>query len=277
MAGAAADGLRISVITVAWNAAATIGETLRSVAAQDHADVEHLIIDGGSDDETAAVFANQAGPTSVLFSQRDDGLYDAMNRGLARVSGDLIGFLNADDFFCRTDALSLVAAAAAATDADAVAGGVAIVDPTDTTRLRRAYAPRIAPWMLRFGHMPPHPGFYTRASAFARVGGFDLASGTSADFDWMIRYFAVHRLRAKAIAPTLVTMRAGGVSNIDWASRLRANRYALTALRKHGVASATPLLWARYPVKAWQLAARARDWPAPGLVAWPGMTRRPDD
>jgi glycosyltransferase involved in cell wall biosynthesis len=261
--------LRITVITVAWNAAATIGDTLRSVAAQDHGDVEHLVIDGGSTDATAAVFAANAGAGASLFSEPDDGLYDAMNRGIARSSGDLIGFLNADDLFCRTDALSLLAAAARGSVADAVAGGVAIVDPIDPTRLRRAYPAHAAPWMLRFGHMPPHPGFYARRAAVTRVGGFDLTAGTAADFDWMVRFFLVHHLTALRIAPTLVTMRAGGVSNAGLASFARANEHGSAALRRHGRVSATPLLWTKYALKAWQLVARPREWPAPAAVRWP--------
>ncbi len=261
--------MKVSVITVAWNAATTIGDTLRSVAAQDHADLEHLVIDGGSTDATAEIFAATASPRAQFFSARDDGLYDAMNRGVARATGELIGFLNADDFYCRTDAVSLVAAAAAATEAPAISGGVALVDPVDTTRLKRAYPAHAATWPLRFGHMPPHPGFYTRADAFARVGPFDLATGTSADFDWMVRFHAVHGLRAAVIPQTLVTMRAGGVSNAGLGSFARANAHALASLRRHGVASASPLLWSKYLAKSAQYLMPARDWPAPAAVRWP--------
>ena len=246
-----------------------MGDTLRSVAAQDYADVEHLVIDGGSTDNTPAVFATAAGPAARLFSAPDDGLYDAMNHGIARASGELIGFLNADDFFCRTDALALIARAATSSRADAVAGSVAMVDPADTTRLRRAYSARFAPWMLRFGHMPPHPGFYARRAAVERVGGFDLTGGTAADFDWMVRFFLVHRLTAARLAPTIVTMRAGGVSNARLASFARANAAALAALRRHGSRSASPLLWAKYLAKSGQFVARPRDWPAPRAVRWP--------
>ena len=263
--------MKISVITVAWNAAATIADTCASVAAQTGVDVEHIIIDGGSTDGTTAIVSALARPGHVLVSEPDRGLYDAMNKGVARASGDLIGFLNADDFFCRTDALALVAAAAAADPAaDAVSAAVAIVAADDVTRLTRAYPPTpFAPWMLRLAHMPPHPGFYTRRAAVARVGAFDPAIRIGADFDWMVRFFAIERLRARPIAETLVTLREGGLSNQGLASRTAISREALATLARHGLLALTPLVWAKYPVKALQFVIPPVAWPAPAAVRWP--------
>lgn len=264
--------MKISVITVARNAAATIGDTCASVAAQALGPgldtIEHIVIDGGSTDATAAVVAATARAGHVFVSEPDDGLYDAMNKGLARASGDLIGFLNADDFFCRCDALALVAAAAAADPtAAAVSGAVAIVAADDVTRLTRAYPPTpFAPWMLRLAHMPPHPGFYARRSTFDRVGGFDPTIRIGADFDWMLRFFAVERLRARPIAPTLVTLREGGLSNQGLTSRKAISAEALATLRRHGLLASAPLVWAKYPVKALQYVVGAHGWPAPAAV-----------
>lgn len=258
--------MKISVVTVAFNAAATIGDTLRSVAAQG-GDVEHIVIDGGSTDGTAALVAAHARPGTIFISEPDGGLYDAMNKGAALATGDLIGFLNADDFYCRTDVCTMIATMIGT--ADAISGGVAIVAAADPSKLRRAYPARpFAPWMLRFGHMPPHPGFYTRRAAFERVGNFNLTAGTAADFDWMLRFFLVCRLTCMRLDFTLVTMRAGGVSNAGMASFARANAHALAALRRHRQTSAAPLLWAKYFAKSAQLVATARDWPAPAAVRW---------
>jgi glycosyltransferase involved in cell wall biosynthesis len=258
--------VKISVITVAFNAAATIADTCASVAAQTGVDIEHIIMDGGSADDTAAVVAVHARPGHVFVSEPDNGLYDAMNKGLAVATGDLVGFLNADDFFCRTDALALVAAAAEP-GAAAVSGGVAIVDATATDRLRRAYpsAP-FAPWMLRLAHMPPHPGFYARRQTFDQIGGFDPSIRIGADFDWMVRFFAVHGLVARPIAETLVTLRDGGISNRGLASRTAISREALASLSRHGLLSLAPLVWAKYPVKAVQFVMPAQNWPAPEAV-----------
>ncbi|MFZ4688446.1 MAG: glycosyltransferase family 2 protein [Polymorphobacter sp.] len=262
--------MKISVITVAYNAAATIADTCASVAAQDYPEIEHIIIDGGSSDATAAIVAANARAGHVFVSEPDKGLYDAMNKGVARATGDLIGFLNADDFFCRTDAVSLIAAAAADPSADAVSGAVAIVAADDVSRLSRAYPPTpFAPWMLRLAHMPPHPGFYTRRSAMARVGGFDPAIRIGADFDWMVRFFAVERLRACPIPETLVTLREGGLSNQGFASRTAISREALATLSRHKLLSFAPLVWAKYPVKALQFVVPPRGWPAPPAVRLP--------
>ncbi len=267
--------LKISVITVAWNAAATIADTCASVAAQQGVEVEHLIIDGASTDATAAVVAAHARPGHIFVSEPDRGLYDAMNKGVARATGDVIGFLNADDFFCRSDALRLVANAAGATVA-AVSGGVAIVRADDASRLTRAYPPTpFAPWMLRFGHMPPHPGFYARRSVFDAIGGFDTAIRIGADFDWMVRFFAVQRLAAQPIPETLVTLREGGLSNQGFASRRAISREVLDTLGRHGLFSAAPLVWAKYPVKALQYVVGAHGWPAPPDVRWPPAGERP--
>jgi glycosyltransferase involved in cell wall biosynthesis len=260
--------MKVTVITVAWNAAATIGDTVRSVAAQSHADLEHLVIDGASTDATAAVVAAAASPRTQFFSEPDKGLYDAMNKGIARATGDIIGFLNADDFFCRTDSVALLAAGLAGQAA--VSGGVAIVPADSIDRLVRAYPPRpFAPWMLRFGHMPPHPGFYATRAAFDIVGPFDPGIRIGADFEWMVRFFAVHGLRADTIPQTLVTLREGGLSNSGFASRRAINAEAVASLRRHGIATAPPIVWAKYAAKAMQLALPAHQWPAPAAVRWP--------
>ncbi len=267
--------MKISVITVAFNAAATIADTCRSVAAQDWPDVEHIIIDGGSRDATAAIVAEHARPGHVFVSEPDRGLYDAMNKGVALASGALIGFLNADDLFCRSDALRLVASAAAADPAaDAIVGAVAIVAADDIDRLTRAYPPTpFAPWMLRLAHMPPHPGFYTRRAAMAQVGGFDAAIRIGADFDWMVRFFAIHRRRARPIRETLVTLREGGLSNQGFASRRAIAREALATLRRHGLLASPALVWAKYPVKALQFVVPPVAWPAPAGVRFPKAPR----
>lgn len=265
--------MKVTVITVAWNAAATIGDTCASVAAQDWPDIEHLIIDGASQDNTTAIVAATARPGHVLVSEPDKGLYDAMNKGLARASGDLIGFLNADDFFCRRDAVRLLAEAAlAAPDADAVSAAAAHVRETEPWRLTRAYPPApYAPWMLRFAHQPSHLGFYARRAAAATVGKFDPTIRIGADFDWMVRFFAIHRLRAVTVPTTIVNVREGGLSNSGFGSRVRINAEALATLRRHGLLALAPLVWAKYIVKALQYVLPARDWPPPpALRCGPG-------
>lgn len=257
--------MRVSIITVAYKAAATIGDTCAAVAAQDWPDIEHIIIDGASGDGTTDIVAATARPGHIFICEPDDGLYFAMNKGLALATGDLIGFLNADDFFCRRDAVRLlVAAAQAAPDADAVSAAAVNVREHDPWQRTRSYPPTpYAPWMLRFAHMPSHLGFYARRAAVARVGHFDPAIGIGADFDWMVRFFAVEGLRAQPVPQTIVNMRDGGLTNRGFDSRRRINTEALATLRHHGLLALTPLVWAKYVVKALQFVVPARDWPPP--------------
>lgn len=262
--------LKVSIITVAYNAASTIGDTLRSVAAQSYGNIEHLVIDGASTDHTAALVAAHARPGTIFTSKPDAGLYDAMNKGLAAATGDLIGFLNADDFYCRTDAVELLVRAATENpNAAAVSGAVVIVRADHVEHRTRAYPPQpFQPWMLRFGHMPPHPAFYARRTEFEALGGFDPLLQIGADFEWMIRFFHDHRLTAAPVHQTLVTQRDGGISNSGFASRRKINDEALASLRRHGIATLTPIIWSKYALKALQYIARPKQWPAPSAVRW---------
>jgi glycosyltransferase len=119
--------------------------------------------------------------------------------------------------------------------------------------------------------MPPHPGFYTRRTALAQVGGFDPAIRIGADFDWMVRFFVGQRRRARPIPETLVTLREGGLSNQGLASRKAISREALATLARHRLLALAPLVWAKYPVKALQFVMRPVGWPAPAAVRWPRL------
>lgn len=253
--------MKISVVTIALNSADTIADTLRSVAVQDWPDFEHIIVDGASTDGTLAVVAKNAHDRLSVVSEPDHGLYDAMNKGLARASGEVIGFLNSDDFFCRPDALSLIAAALA-WGSDSVSGQTVIVDREDVSRVRRVYGTRFyAPWMLRFGHMPSHPSFYLRRSVFDRLGGFDASYRIAGDFELMVRLFARARTTMTMIPETLVAFRDGGISTKDFRTKLALNREFRRALKTHKVASHPALLWGRYPFKVWQKIGTADDYP----------------
>ncbi len=260
--------MKITVVTVAYNAAATIGDTLASVAAQDHDDWEHLIIDGASTDDTLAVVAARAHPRLRVVSAPDRGLYDAMNKGFRLAQGELVGFLNADDFFCRTDALSRLSATAERSGADAVGAGIAIVAADDPRRAIRAYpAAGFRPWMVHIGRPPPHPGFYARRDAIARVGDFDAEMRIAADFDWLTRFFQVEGLSAAWIEQTLVAQRAGGASQ-TLGGVMQGRREMHAALKRRGLLASRALILGKYAVKLGQMARRPRDFPPEVGVAW---------
>lgn len=271
--------MRISVVTVARNVAATIADTLASVRAQDWPDYEHIVVDGASTDDTIGVVAAAAHPKLRWISEPDRGLYDAMNKGLRMATGEIVGFLNANDFFVRPDALRIVAEAFARSDADCVAGQTVIVDHKDITRVRRLYRSEgFRPWMLRFGHMPPHPSFYARKSALDRVGGFDPDYMVSGDFDLMVKLLLLSKATFVGLPETLTAFRVGGVSTKDIPAKMTINREVTRSLANRGVGSNRLMLWARYPFKALQLVGRPRDYPdhlpAMGLLKPAGSLSR---
>ena len=262
--------MRISIITVCYNAEKTIADTIKSIRAQDHTDYEHIIVDGASTDGTLEVVQRLRHDKLKVVSEPDRGLYDAMNKGITMAGGDLIGFLHSDDFFCRTDALSLVAATARANpDTGAGSAGLVIVDPDQTGRVRRAYGTtRFRRWMLRFGHMPPHPGFYARAAAFKAVGAFDTRYSTSSDFDWMTRFYYVHGMTSASLIQPVVAMRAGGLSTRGWKSMRAINTDIHRTLSEHGVETVAALIWSKYLVKAGQLLPTKKSFLVPDAVRW---------
>ena len=227
--------MKISVITVAHNSAATISDTLRSVAAQTHPDVEHLVIDGASTDDTLAVIKAHGKHVQVLVSEPDRGIYDAMNKGLALASGQFVGFLNSDDMFADTGAVAHIAQGLSGATVDAVYGDLVFVDPVDTARVVRCWRP--GPHrhgLVPKGWMPPHPTFYVRREVLLANGGFNVEYRLQADFDLMLRLFEIAKIRSNYLPRTLVRMRIGGATTGSICNILRGNLEAANACRQHG-------------------------------------------
>jgi len=262
--------MKISIVTVCYNSEATIRDTLASIAAQDWGDIEHIIIDGGSKDGTLTILRDYARDGVRIVSEPDKGIYDAMNKGLRLATGDTIGFLNSDDFFCRSDAVRLIAERLAVSGADGVVANVALVDPDDLSRVRRFYSVEgYKPWMMRFGHMPPHPTLYIRKAMFDRIGEFDDSFRISGDFDLIVRLLLDEKARIEKIPMTLVGFRDGGTSTKDLDAKVRMNREILRSLRQHGYRTSLAKLYARYALKAFQYVARPRDYEVPAFLGSP--------
>lgn len=262
--------MKISVVTVCYNSETTIRDTLASVAAQDWADVEHIVIDGGSTDNTLAIVRTFEHDRMRIVSEPDKGFYDAMNKGLRLASGGAIGFLNSDDFFCRGDAIRLLAERLQETGADAVVANVAVVRPGDPAKVSRYYSVgNYRRWMMRFGHMPPHPTLYIRRDMFDRIGEFDDSYAIAGDFDLIVRLLLIEKARLAKLPITLVGFRAGGASTRDFEAKVKMNREILHSLRRHGYRTSLARLYARYAIKAFQYLARPRDYRVPGFVGRP--------
>jgi glycosyltransferase involved in cell wall biosynthesis len=228
--------MKISIITAAYNAAGTIGETLESVASQRYPDVEHIVIDGASSDGTRDIIRRHVSPQVRIQSEPDRGVYDAMNKGLALASGDVVGFLNADDIYACPDVLARVAVTLADPGLDACYADLVYVDKAEAQRpVRRWTSCDYRPGLFERGWMPAHPTFFARKSVYERFGGFNLRYRLQSDFDLLMRFMAVNGIRTRYVPETWVRMRMGGMSNRSIRNVIRGNLEAYAACRANGL------------------------------------------
>jgi len=236
----------ISIITVCRNSSRVIATCLESVAKQTHGDVEHIVIDGASTDGTQAVVA-QFPHVKTLVSEADYGLYDAMNKGIRLATGDVVGILNADDFYPRPSVLSTVSAVFDDRELAATIGDVAFVSPGNLRRVTRYYSARgWQPRLFATGIMPPHPAFFVRREHYEALGLYRTDFQISSDFDLLVRFLHTARLPFRYIPGSIVHMRAGGTSNSGWSRRWLLQRETLQACRDNGIRTSHARLTLRY-------------------------------
>ena len=230
--------MKKSVITVCFNSSETIGKTLLSVSAQTYGNIEHIVVDGGSKDGTLLVVANEGAHVSKLISENDYGIYDAMNKGISMATGDVIGFINSDDFYASPTVLELISLAFINSNVDACYGDLFYVGQKDTSNILRYWkSSEFQPNSFEMGWCPPHPTFFVRRGIYERFGGFDLSYKIAADVELMMRFLEVHRVRVKYIPEVLVKMRMGGTTNRSLSNILKQNKEILRALKSHGLRS----------------------------------------
>lgn len=223
--------MKISVLTVCFNSAATIRHTLESFLAQDHPDKELVVIDGASSDDTVAIVRSYPQERIRLVSEPDRGMYDALNKGLALCTGEAVGALNADDAFHGRSALSRISAALGKDDI--VHGHLDFVESHEGKRVvRRWRAEPRPPSGFRSGWMPAHPTFYVRRHVADKVGPFDLSLKVSSDYDWMLRAVELYGFRSGVVDHVLVDMMIGGASTKSLRSYLGHNLEALRSRRR---------------------------------------------
>ena len=228
--------MKVSIITAVMNRSDTIEHVIESVQSQSHRDLEHVIQDGGSQDGTVDIIQRFSDSRTRLVSESDMGIYDAINRGIARSTGDVVGLLHSDDFFPHHDVVSRIAAAFEDPTVDAVYGDLDYVSASDSNRVIRRWRAGIAsPAKLRHGWMPPHPTMYLRASVFRELGVYDTSFEIAADYDAILRFFGTGKVRSAYLPEVLIKMRLGGASNASLRSILKKSKEDLRALRRNGV------------------------------------------
>ncbi len=233
--GSASNGMKVSIVTVCFNSADTIEDTIRSVREQRYESIEHIIVDGGSTDGTREIVSRYNGRIKKFISEPDRGIYDAMNKGLALATGEIVGFLNADDVYMSPSVIGDVAGAMHAKNVDGVYGDLVYVGRQNSSRVLRYWrAGEYRPRAFHRGWVPPHPTFFCRTSVYQELGGFDPAYRIAGDFELMLRFIERNEIGLRYVPKPLVRMRAGGRAN-RIRGIIQGNREIIHAFRSNGL------------------------------------------
>jgi glycosyltransferase involved in cell wall biosynthesis len=231
--------LKVSIITITYNSEATLEDTIKSVLDQTYADLEYIIVDGGSTDRTLSIIDAYKDRIANLVSEKDNGLYDALNKGISMATGDLIGILHSDDFYTGNTVIENIVNTIKQNDADAAYADLCYVDKTDTDIIFRKWkSGSYKHGMFRNGWMPPHPTFFAKRICYEVFGSFNLSLVSAADYELMLRFIHRHRIKLAYLPEFIVKMRVGGKSNVSIQNRIRANQedrkaWKINGLRPH--------------------------------------------
>ncbi|HDX6443995.1 TPA: glycosyltransferase, partial [Escherichia coli] len=214
--------MRISIITATYNSEKTLLDTLLSLEKQTHPDIEYIVVDGASKDNTIELIKSNCTRVSKIICEPDHGIYDALNKGIQAASGDVIGFLHSDDLLAYDDAIADIAKTFESTGCDAIYGDLEYVAQNDTTkRIRLWESGSFSRFKMKVGWMPPHPSFYMKRECYSQFGCFSLNYRISADYDSLLRYILKQRISIEYLPKVLVKMRVGGISNRSVSSMVK--------------------------------------------------------
>lgn len=249
---------KISIVTITWNSAVTLRDTIESVLLQDYKNIEYIIVDGLSSDNTVEIIKDyepKFNGRMKWISEKDRGLYDAMNKGIKMASGDIVGIINSDDFFHRSDVISKVAEAFKLDrNIEALYGDVRFVNENNLEKTVRYYSSKnFKPWRFRFGFMPAHPSFYTYKHNFEKYGYYQYDYHIAADYELLVRFLYKYHLKAKYLSLDFMKMRTGGRSTASWKSNFILNKEIVRACKENGIWTCMPLLFLKYFVKIFEL------------------------
>ena len=256
--------MKISLITACYNSATTLRTAIESVLSQRGVDIEYIVVDGGSKDGTVDIIKEYAAKTNCQrlttndftfkwISERDRGMYDAINKGIKMATGDVVGILNADDVLESQDTLVHVAECFnRVDDIDALYADIRFVKDDLNTTCRYYSAKYWKPWMFQWGKMPPHPSVYIRRELFEKFGLYKLGYDIAADYELLIRYLRVAKIKSKYLNESIVRMRMGGKSTRGWRSNLKLNQEIVRGNRENGYFCCLPMLFPKYFFKVFE-------------------------
>lgn len=249
--------LKFSLVSVTFNSDATLNDTIESILNQSFPNLEYIVVDGLSKDNTVNVikeYEPRFNGRLKWISEKDKGLYDAMNKGIRMATGDIVGIINSDDFYHRTDILAKVADAFQDETVQAVYGDVRFVNPDNLDKTVRYYSSKnFSPILFRYGFMPAHPTFFTYRKYFDEFGYYKTDYRIAADYELLIRFLYTHHLKAKYLPFDFMKMRTGGTSTASFKSNLLLNKEIVRACRENGIWTCMSLLFLKYFIKVFEL------------------------
>jgi glycosyltransferase involved in cell wall biosynthesis len=246
--------LSVSVITVCYDGAKTIEACIQSVIMQDLPNIQHIVIDGASTDNTLEILKKYQHHISNLVSEPDKGIYDAMNKGIKLARGDIICFLNADDQYANEHVLSTVVKHIQQYELDALLGDVVFFNSKDSDKIIRRYrSDRFSPSKLAWGWMPSHPAIFLKKNIMDQVGYFKTDYRIAGDYEYVVRAFYNKNIKYRHLSEVMVRMQIGGVSSENWRSRWLLNKEVLRACRENGVSTNIFKILSKYPLKLLEL------------------------
>lgn len=250
--------MKISVITVTFNSEKTVKDTIESVLKQKYQDYEYLVIDGGSKDNTVDIIKEYEPKFEGKMrwvSEKDKGMYDGINKGIRIAKGDVVGIINSDDFYHRTDIFSIICKSFEENPGvQAIYGDVRFVKPDNLDKTVRYYSCKHwRPWRFRFGFMPAHPTFFTYKENFEKYGYYQYDYHIAADYELLIRHLYTNKVPAKYVPVDFMKMRTGGRSTNGWKANVLLNKEIVRACKENGIYTNMPLLFMKYFIKVFEL------------------------
>ena len=256
--------MKISIITVTFNSATTVRDTIESVLKQNYKDYEYLVIDGGSKDNTVDIIKEcepKFGGRMKWISEKDKGMYDGINKGIRMATGDVVGIINSDDFYHRTDVFDIINKSFEENKGiQAIYGDVRFVHPDNLEKTVRYYSCKHwKPWRFRFGFMPAHPTFFTYKENFEKYGYYQYDYHIAADYELLIRHLYTNKVPAKYVPLDFMKMRTGGRSTNGWKANVLLNKEIVRACKENGIWTCMPLLFMKYFIKVFELVKTHND------------------
>jgi glycosyltransferase involved in cell wall biosynthesis len=259
---------KMTLLTACYNSSATVEDTLRSVNMQDYDDIEHIIIDGASKDETVAICEARGQRITKIISEPDKGIYDAYNKGLTHATGEIIGFINSDDFYCSEDVITRVMNVFQDPSIDACHADLVYVHPEQTDQVERFWKSKhITRKALTSGFVPAHPTVFLRRSVYNQVGNFDLKYRLAADYEFLLRTFYTFEVSSQYVPEIWVRMRSGGATGGAMSSIAEQNSEIRAAQQKHDLKCSSLRFYGTKVVDRLMQRVRGKFVSAPNILA----------